>query len=189
MRAEGRQTPHVISPDCGNSTVVRERLTSVRRTSVGHDPRSAQQGRLCVARSPRSGARADRVDNWVTWWLQLKVSENGRLKTRVIEQLLAGEADDADTEAGEAGAVGANNRTFSFYDATGPHATKKFLRTVTQTLTDIGFEVKQDEMQFPRWDASNYSLVQARVLSLGRDPPPSGRLAGVSIPLRHRGTA
>jgi hypothetical protein len=42
----------------------------------------------------------------------------------VIEQLLAGEADDADTEAGEAGEVGANNRTFSFYDATGPHATK-----------------------------------------------------------------
>lgn len=86
MRAAGRQTPHVISQDCGNCTVVRERLTSVRRTSVGHDPRSAQQGRLCVARSPRSGARADRVDNWVTWWLQLKVSENGRLKTRAEEE-------------------------------------------------------------------------------------------------------
>ena len=36
---------------------------------------------------------------------------------------------------------------------------KKFLNTVTQTLTDIGFVVKQDEMKFPRWDVSNYSLV------------------------------
>jgi hypothetical protein len=55
----------------------------------------------------------------------------------VIEQLLAGVADAdvgstasrstaslADTEAGDAVEVGTNNRTFSFYDATGPHATK-----------------------------------------------------------------
>ena len=83
MRVAGRQTPHVISQDCGNSTVVRERLTSVRRTSVGHDPRSTHRD-ACQCRSqPRSGAR---VDNWVTWWLQLKVSENGRLKTRAEEE-------------------------------------------------------------------------------------------------------
>jgi hypothetical protein len=42
---------------------------------------------------------------------------------------------------------------------TGSAGHKKFLHTVTQTLTDIGFVVKQDEMKFPRWDVSNYSLV------------------------------
>ena len=42
---------------------------------------------------------------------------------------------------------------------TGSAAHNEFLNTVEGTLTSLGFDVQRDEMTFPRWDVTNYSLL------------------------------
>ena len=83
---------------CGQADAARDhKAVRVSQAKCVRDLPGQRNGRTALAASharhnrdawmcrsqPRSGAR---VDNWVTWWLQLKVSENGRLKTRAEEE-------------------------------------------------------------------------------------------------------